>query len=436
MTTTHREGRRVPYDPGIILRINIPIVLTFLCLAALMLEPLFTSAAALAFLIFGAFLMLHRTKLSLTTLNKHWFLLILPVYCLLSVFWSQYPAVSARQGFQLALSLIIAIVIASRVPARNLFFILFVCNVMVLGLCLLFGARPSGAAWQGIFASKNAFATVIAMVFLFSLAMLYEKRMKLTLKIVALGIMSICPFLLLKAQSAGVIMGLVPPVLLMVLFQMTRGWKPVQRIAMLTFGTWAAIVAGLALAPYFSDIFASVLRHFGKDPTLTGRTELWDIAFAHIAEHPLLGIGYRAYWVVGNPDAEALWLKFGVKSGGGFHFHNLYISNAVEIGLIGVAIQSIILYGTFIAAIHKLIMTPSTEKMFFVMFLLFIIYRSFGEVQLFFGFSDVSILIYAICVYSLKKEQPEPRPSSRTRRTRRAVHGPAPAAAPEPEASA
>jgi exopolysaccharide production protein ExoQ len=425
------KGRRVPYDPGVILRFNIPIILTCLCLASLMLEPLFTSRAALAFLVFGALLMLHRTKISLVTLNRHWYLLILPVYCLLSIFWSQYPAVTARQGFQLALTLIIAIVIAARVAPRNLFFILFVCNLMVLALCLIFGSRPGTGAWQGIFASKNAFATVIAMVFLFSLALIYEKRVKLTLKIVALGIMAVCPFLLLKAQSAGVIMGLVPPVMMMVLFQLTRSWKPIQRITILTFATWAAIVAGLALAPHFSDMFASVLRYFGKDPTLTGRTELWDIAFSHIRDHPMLGIGYRAYWVIGNPDAEALWLKFGVKSGGGFHFHNLYISNAVEIGIIGVAIQTVILFGTFIAALYKLIIAPTTEKMFFVMFMLFILYRSFGEVQVFFGFSDVSMLVYAICVYSLKKEDTERRPSSRAAR-RRLRPGPKPATAPPP----
>jgi exopolysaccharide production protein ExoQ len=90
----------------------------------------------------------------------------------------------------------------------------------------------------------------------------------------------------------------------------------------------------------------------------------------------------------------------------------------VEIGIIGVAIQSVILLGTFIAAIYKLIIAPTTEKMFFVMFMLFILYRSFGEVQVFFGFSDVSMLVYAICVYSLKKEESERRPSTRYVRKR------------------
>lgn len=424
MTVAQRQGRRVPYDPGVILRINVPVFLSFMCLAALAVEPLFTSKAALAFLIFGAMLMLHRTKTSLIALNNYWYLMIMPVFCLLTIFWSQYPSISARQGFQLILTLAIGIVIAARITPRSLFFILFGCNMIVLAFCLVFGARPSGGAWQGIFASKNEFASMIALVFMFALALIYEKRMKLWLKILALGLMALCPLLLLKAQSAGVILGLVPPVMLMVLFHLTRSWKPMQRIIMLTFATWGAIVAGLAIAPYISDIFSSILIYFGKDPTLTGRTELWAVAYDNIRERPLLGLGYRAYWVEGNAEAEALWHQFGITQKMGFHFHNLYISNAVEIGIIGVAIQTAIIFGAFIGAIFKLIKSATTENMFFVMFMLFIIYRSFGEVQLFYSFSNLSILVYAIFIYSFRKERTEARPSSRSgRRRRSSAHG-------------
>ena len=97
----------------------------------------------------------------------------------------------------------------------------------------------------------------------------------------------------------------------------------------------------------------------GKDVTLTGRTDLWAVAFQEIAERPVLGTGFQAFWVQGNPLAEELWAMFGIDSRSGFHFHNTLLSNAVEIGIVGVALQAVVFFGGLGASLVWAIRSPS-----------------------------------------------------------------------------
>jgi exopolysaccharide production protein ExoQ len=42
----------------------------------------------------------------------------------------------------------------------------------------------------------------------------------------------------------------------------------------------------------------------GKDPTLTGRTYIWDFALQHIQTRPLLGFGYSVFWLPEAPFSD------------------------------------------------------------------------------------------------------------------------------------
>jgi exopolysaccharide production protein ExoQ len=63
------------------------------------------------------------------------------------------------------------------------------------------------------------------------------------------------------------------------------------------------IFAFLFLMPLvtFAAIFPdSLLEMIGKDPTLTGRTDLWDYVLIYIHQRPWLGWGYSAFWSPSN----------------------------------------------------------------------------------------------------------------------------------------
>ena len=70
----------------------------------------------------------------------------------------------------------------------------------------------------------------------------------------------------------------------------------------------------------------------GKDPTLTGRTDIWGYVIPDIYRRPFLGWGYAAFWSTENPEA---W-----KIADALHWfapqaHNGVLEILLSVGLIG-----------------------------------------------------------------------------------------------------
>jgi O-antigen ligase len=65
-----------------------------------------------------------------------------------------------------------------------------------------------------------------------------------------------------------------------------------------------------ALGMYFVLAFPETLFQFlGRDVTLTGRTRLWTILLPVMANHPLLGYGYAAFWDGWKPEVLGVWIQ-------------------------------------------------------------------------------------------------------------------------------
>ena len=88
-----------------------------------------------------------------------------------------------------------------------------------------------------------------------------------------------------------------------------------------------SVAVAMAMA-LFPDAFLEII---GKDVTLTGRTELWDLVQAEIAERPIAGWGYFAFWGA-NPAADAISAQLGW---GVPHAHNGLLEMLLEVGVIG-----------------------------------------------------------------------------------------------------
>lgn len=383
-----------------LIRIDIAATLTFIALSALVLNTIFGSLSALLFLASGGALIVSNIQHSAHMLTRWWWLLLLPAYCMLSSLWSQYPGITLRHSSQLMLTLAIGVVIAGRVSTPTLLRSLFVVYGIGVVASLLFGYRPSGAAWNGIFGSKNAFAAHIAVFALISVAMVADRGAHLLLRIAALGGALISWPLLVLAQSAGAILMVVPCVAIVVLVLLTGRLSPYQKLFLAALIAIGLATLALVVVTMGDALLVDVLEGSGKDPTLTGRTELWAAGQSLIAERPLQGLGYRAFWVIGFAPAEELWSMFFVPSGAGFNFHNTYISNAVEIGLIGLGLQILIIYGGAILITIYAMIRPTPANAFLLSMQMLVILRSFIEVEVFFEFSVRSILTICTVIYA------------------------------------
>lgn len=105
-------------------------------------------------------------------------------------------------------------------------------------------------------------------------------------------------------------------------------------------------VAGIALLclpalMLLLNSYQIIISTLGRDPTLTGRTDIWAIVTRAAAQRPALGYGWRALWIEGSPVTEQLWAEnHGTPF---FHAHNGYLELIVEVGIVGLALSLVFL---------------------------------------------------------------------------------------------
>jgi len=395
------------------LQIGVAASLSFTALAALIFDSFFGSLSALLFLVSGCLLLATRPAASLQAILRFWYLLILPGFCLLSILWSQFPGLSFRYGLQFTITVVIAIAIATRIsPTTFIRFLFSIYGIGIVGSILFGRIRDDIGAWIGIFGSKNAFAAVICAFTLASIAMLFDRTAPRLMRFAALAGIAAAGPLLISAQSTGAILFILPAAGLALAILLSRRLTHWQKLFL--GGLVACLgLAGVILVLQYSDyLLQNLLDASGKDVTLTGRTELWHFAAQFIREHPWLGLGYRAFWVQGYPPAELLWAVFGINARAGFNFHNTYVNNAVEIGMIGVGLQILLLYGALARAYLWAFKAPAPETAFFASFLTYVVCSSFIEVAVFFQFSITSIIVICAFIYTVRAGAPVRKPES------------------------
>jgi O-antigen ligase len=88
----------------------------------------------------------------------------------------------------------------------------------------------------------------------------------------------------------------------------------------------------LTVGSVMSPALGALTRLLPLDPTFTGRSAIWEFALAAVAEKPIIGHGYAAFWddVTARQTAQgAEWATSAA------HSHNSYLDLAVTIGLPG-----------------------------------------------------------------------------------------------------
>lgn len=395
-------------------------------LVALNLTALLGAKAAVLFLLACVWLILRRPGDLLAETRAAWLLWLLALWCLLSTFWSGAPGATLRYAIQLVLTFAIGIAAASRLSVSSLLRVLIVSSLLIAFASVGLGRANTAGHWMGVFNSKNALAQFSSLGVIVAAAMLMAPRRHGGWIPAAVALLLLALLLLVRADSTGALIATAIAVLAML------GLR-----TMPLFSGWQKIVLGLAMvlvtlfglvlvSGYFDEISRLFLRLTGKDVTLTGRTTLWREAFDQIARHPLLGQGFKGFWVPGNPVAERLWAEFGIASKTGFHFHNTLISNTVEIGLIGVALQVAIFFPALVITLRWAIARPDAESLFLAGLMLRQLALMNSELVFFTQFEPMSVLTVMAVTYARRIRLQTRRDSGRAR-DQAALRSPGPA---------
>lgn len=88
----------------------------------------------------------------------------------------------------------------------------------------------------------------------------------------------------------------------------------------------------LTVGSVMSPALGAMTRLLPLDPSFTGRSAIWEFALAAVAEKPIIGHGYGAFW----DDVKARQTAQGAEwATSAAHSHNSYLDLAVTIGLPG-----------------------------------------------------------------------------------------------------
>ncbi|QAU49277.1 O-antigen ligase family protein [Bradyrhizobium guangzhouense] len=95
----------------------------------------------------------------------------------------------------------------------------------------------------------------------------------------------------------------------------------------------------LTVGSVVSPVLGSITRALPIDPTFTGRSEIWEFALGAVAERPITGHGYAAFW---DGAAEGKTIQGSEWAVTAAHSHNSYLDLAVTIGLPGLLLVILI----------------------------------------------------------------------------------------------
>jgi len=111
-----------------------------------------------------------------------------------------------------------------------------------------------------------------------------------------------------------------------------------------------AMMLATSLSTLFLGTGSDFVKTVGRDPTLTGRTEVWSSVLA-LARNPWFGTGFESFWL--GPRIEKLWDIFWWHPN---EAHSGYIELYLNLGWVGIALFSLILvtgYRKVISAVRQ-----------------------------------------------------------------------------------
>ncbi|MBD6619945.1 O-antigen ligase family protein [Komarekiella sp. 'clone 1'] len=231
-------------------------------------------------------------------------------------------------------------------------------------------AKDHNGAWRGIYDYKN---TLGAMMIINSLALFLlpidNPRHRIYQKI---GIAISLLMILLCTSRTSLVVCLILALILS--FYRNFRWRGKITVLFLDIGI---LIMGCVGTLVISN-WATLITSLGRDPTLTGRTLIWNFIFMKLEDRPWLGYGRSAFWSHESKYAA----EAGETLGYGLilpHAHNGFIDIILDIGYIGLFIFIIIYFTAFIRSVKRAYATNNPEDLWPLGFLIFLAMNNMTE---------------------------------------------------------
>jgi exopolysaccharide production protein ExoQ len=263
------------------------------------------------------------------------------VFCLVSLAWSTEPTIVARRWVKDLGNPIMALVLLTErkpyeaivVTLRRLAFVWMPISILFIRYYPEFGrgyAAAGGLMYSGIADQKNTLGLSCLVVGICCVWTLLLKRDSADRYDLLTG--GMVAWLLYASSSKTSLACLIAAVLILVGAALSASWRQPTRIMTATLCIAALYFAGDAVFN-IKDYFLMMLD---RDPTLTNRTEVWDIVLSFSA-NPVFGAGFMSFWT--GDRMRAVWTALGSPIN---QAHNGYLEQYLNLGYVGVAFIGVI----------------------------------------------------------------------------------------------
>ncbi|MGD0940004.1 MAG: O-antigen ligase family protein [Terracidiphilus sp.] len=269
---------------------------------------------------------------------------MLPLFALLSTAWSESPRKTIPFSIFALILTIFGIYLSKRFsPDQQLDLFMFV-GWASIGLSfvavLLFPnagiAQGDGhGAWRGMFIQKNVCGEITVLL---AYAALFTSPKGSLRRIGLILFLLLASTVVIMSQSRTAWLLYISSALCYLLLRVFQSLGGREGL-LLTVLIGVLLLALTVVAIGFTAQLAVTL---GKDPTLTGRTKIWAAAAVAASKRPLLGYGYKAFWL--GLKGESLNVALAVGATGLTNSENAMLETWLELGLVGVSIVLLTLF--------------------------------------------------------------------------------------------
>jgi exopolysaccharide production protein ExoQ len=328
----------------------------------------------------GLVVLFQRKQRVIALLRVNGPLLLFFGYCLISVIWSDFPDIAFKRWIKAVGDIVMVMIIVTetnRTAAVKRFLARTAFLLIPLSVLLIQYYPYLGREWKpqdgrmvfvGVTGDKNMLGVICL---LFGLGFLWmiiqqlrlDKKFRNKRKLAAHGAMLLMVFwLFARANSMSSFASFALASGLIVATSFRKFAR--KRTLVHVYAVGAVCLAFTAL--FLPDI--GLVKTLGRDPTLTGRTELWH-EIIPLNTNPLLGTGFESFWM--GDRLDKIWA---------IHWwhpneaHNGYLEVYLNLGWVGVFLLAIVIIAGYRSAVRMLAWDPEAAKLRIAFIMVGIIY--------------------------------------------------------------
>ncbi len=351
-----------------------------------------------------------------TLLRANGPILLFLCYCGVSILWSDFPDVAFKRFVRavgdLAMVLVVLTDLRPSVAAER---VLVRAGFVIFPLSILFeiGRGYSGLGYHaGLTTDKNMFGMIslilgLAAVWRFLMMLRDEERKYRIRRLIARGaIATMAVWCIWTAKSAtSMACFLVGGVLIAI----ARRWGPARKPALLH--VFVASVVFLALYAAILNPDVGIASAMGKDPTLTGRTDVWQTVIS-MSPSPLFGAGFESFWL--GPRLKKLWSIYVWHPN---EAHNGYIEVYLNLGWMGLSLLGFVLITGYRRVVSRVRLYPDTGNLALAYFVVAVVYSLTEAGFRMFSLVWIAFLLSISAVFKPERQNARSRPATTVSKT-------------------